>query len=216
VKCRFGYPRFPSNETIIAQPLPADIPIDDKKEIYKKYKGILSRVKTVLESDQMVKTWSVHELCEHSDVGYEEYQEALSISEKGQVVILKRSVCDIYVNNYNSEWLRSWNANMDIQICLDLFAIITYITDYYGKDESGLTQIVNEAWKSSEGKPTRDRLYNMKNVFLSHRQMGLSEAFYRLIASLRLRDSNITCLFVASGFPSHRTKFLYQVNIFSL
>ena len=30
--------------------------------------------------------------------------------------------------NPNTEWLKAWDGNMDLQICLDFFAIITYIT----------------------------------------------------------------------------------------
>ena len=41
-------------------------------------------------------------------------------------VILKRKVPEIFINNYNPEWIKAWNCNMDISVCLDYFAIITY------------------------------------------------------------------------------------------
>merc|ERR1711893_345545 len=52
--CRFGYPRFPSNKTIIAKPIPKGK--NDKETKYntqlkKKYKDILTKVKEVLEGD---------------------------------------------------------------------------------------------------------------------------------------------------------------------
>ena len=37
------------------------------------------------------------------------------------------------VNSYNPEITRAWDGNTDFQICLDLFAIVTYITEYYSK-----------------------------------------------------------------------------------
>ena len=65
------------------------------------------------------------------------YHDALSVSPAGYRIVLKRDVDEIFVNNYNSEWIFNWSANMDIQFCFDYFAIITYISDYYGKDDSG-------------------------------------------------------------------------------
>ena len=43
------------------------------------------------------------------------YHDALSVSAAGYRIVLKRDVDEIFVNNYNSEWLFTWNANMAIQ-----------------------------------------------------------------------------------------------------
>ena len=59
----------------------------------------------------------------------EQYKEMLKISTGGYKIIHKRDIDEIYVNNYNKEWIKCWDANMDIQLTLDHFAIITYITD---------------------------------------------------------------------------------------
>ena len=37
-------------------------------------------------------------------------------------------------NNFIIEWLESWDANMDVQLAFDIFAIITYICEYVTKD----------------------------------------------------------------------------------
>ena len=55
------------------------------------------------------------------------YEEALSVSlKKGYAVLVKRDVDEIFTNTYNPEWIKSWNANMDMQFCMDFFAIITF------------------------------------------------------------------------------------------
>ena len=36
------------------------------------------------------------------------------------------------------------------------------------------------------------------------------EAVYKIIPSFTLKDSNITCVFVATGFPKNRSKFFYK------
>ena len=55
---------------------------------------------------------------------------------------------EIYINTYNEEFIYSWNANMDFQLCLDYHSVITYIADYYGKDESNTSKFIKEAIKN--------------------------------------------------------------------
>ena len=61
------------------------------------------------------------------------YEYMLSISKRGYGIHYKRRTDEIFVNSYNPHWIKSWNANMDFQITLDFFSIITYITNYYTK-----------------------------------------------------------------------------------
>ena len=66
-----------------------------------------------------------------------QYENALAVSEKGYKILHKRDIDEIFINNYNSEWILNWNANMDIQLCPDFYAVLTYISDYFSKDDSG-------------------------------------------------------------------------------
>ena len=62
------------------------------------------------------------------------YVEALKTSFGGYSNILERDISEMFVNSYNPEWARAWNGNHDIQLCLDYYAVITYITEYFTKD----------------------------------------------------------------------------------
>ena len=55
------------------------------------------------------------------------YHEILRNSVKGFTVNLKRDTNEIYINNFNHEWLACWNANLDISIVFDFFAILVYV-----------------------------------------------------------------------------------------
>lgn len=44
---------------------------------------------------------------------------------------------ELYVKHYNPKWIQAWDGNMNIQVCLDFFAVAIYITDSYIKNESG-------------------------------------------------------------------------------
>ena len=66
------------------------------------------------------------------------YLSALSVTKSGYSLVMARDIDEIFVNSYNPEWILAWNGNIDLQICLDFFAIITYITEYFTKDDTCL------------------------------------------------------------------------------
>lgn len=99
---------------------------------------------------------------------------------------------------------------MDIQLCLDFFAVITYISDYYSKDDSGTMQFLIDALKDAQNKDLRSKLKKVGSVFLTHRQMGESEAYYRILPHMNLKGSNIQAVFAPTGFnPSN---FLQRID----
>ena len=58
---------------------------------------------------------------------------------------MKRNVKDRFINNFNPEMLDAWNANHDIQLALDPYAVISYIVNYMNKDETQMTKNLKEA-----------------------------------------------------------------------
>ena len=61
------------------------------------------------------------------------YHDLLSHSMKGFAAVLRRDIDEVWTNSFNHEWLEIWDSNLDVQIALDMYAIVTYITDYYLK-----------------------------------------------------------------------------------
>ena len=80
-------------------------------------------------------------------ISLDDYEKSLKISTRGDTIILKRTIRERMVNNYNGKMLKVWNANMDVQFCLDNFAIVTYVCDYLTKTDDGLTKFMKEAIK---------------------------------------------------------------------
>ena len=104
--CRFNYPRFPSERTIIAQPLKKDSNQTEKQfsEKKNKIKETLQKVKDVLVEleDEILDLMDTEdEILEMAGVTKEDYYEALKYSHVGAYVILKRKPNEIYINNYN-------------------------------------------------------------------------------------------------------------------
>ena len=101
---------------------------------------------------------------------------------------------------------------MDLAVCLDFFAIITYITDYYTKTETKMMSTLQAAAKASEGKERKDQMKFLAQTFLTHRETGESEIFYRVMPHLHLSDSNVKCIFVATGFPWNRSRMAMKLK----
>ena len=101
---------------------------------------------------------------------------------------------------------------MDIQITLDHFAIITYITDYMLKDDTGTVEFIKKAIKDTENQALRERLKAVKNTFLTHRHIGEAEAYYKLFKSFKLSDSNCGTLFIHTGFRKKKKQILKMFN----
>ncbi len=209
--CRYGFPRLPCPKTLVAVPLPETMRKEEKEELLKKMRECMSKAKQILE-DPKKGDLTFDEYLKELDVTMDEYVKYISISERGKVLITERGMKETFINNYNEEWLTAWNANMDIQLALDPFAVITYIVSYVSKDETGMTQFLKDALKSNAKGPISELLKAMKCAFLKARQMGESEAVYIVISGTRLRDSNVKTVFVASGFPENRSFFYRKVD----
>ena len=138
------------------------------------------------------------------------YHFALSVCKSGTKVVLKRDLKDIFVNNFNAHWMLAWDGNMDIQPCLDYFSVITYMTDYVCKPETKTTEVLKHVKKTkkNENVSNRDLMYALAQAYLTSREMGECEAYYKLDPNLHFKQSNVKTIFIASGFPQNRAKFL--------
>ena len=211
-KCRFGFPRFPSNETIIARPLPSDMDEKEKKEKLEKAKEILTRVKDHLEFLMIDYTEELNDFLARINITPQDYTDALRISEKGITIILKRKISEVFVNNYNPDFLIAWNGNIDVQFCSDPYAVTSYITDYITKPDAGLTKVLKEALKESKDFDDFNRMLHLKRVYMTHRQVSASEAVYRLFRHLHMKYSTIQTEFVSTNFPEDRTAFFARAK----
>ena len=142
----------------------------------------------------------------------EKYHDALRFSERGKTIILKRTLNERKINNYNPDFLLAWQANMDIQFSLDNYAIVTYITDCMTKGDAALTKELRQALLNCKGCNDWETLNHLKMVYFKHKQVSVAEATYRLLNGLCLKKSNITCTYIGTGFPKNRSSFFTPVN----
>ena len=201
--------------------------------MYLKYYGdILSKVKELLEDNELIETimekydkktetkaeYAVNrkkrilELLNMANVSEADYIVALSYSRVGYSYHQKRDIDEIYINSYNPEWLRAWDGNIDIQPCFDFFGVITYVTEYFSKDDTGTMEIIKNVIESNPDDTTRDKMRKVASAFLTHRQIGEAEAFYKLLPDLLLKNSNVTCKWLFIGNQTDKYKRMKRAD----
>ena len=64
---------------------------------------------------------------------------------------MQREVKDAWVNPYNPDLLRAWNANLDVQYILDPYSCVMYILSYISKPKHELGEILKTALEEIKG-----------------------------------------------------------------
>jgi hypothetical protein len=236
-ECRFNMPKVPSYETIITKPLPSEMSPDQQKTIHERNRVLINKVKEVVKDKKVVEAiMERHPKIEETsadearkgrarridavlekaglcgEAGKRTYRNALAFSPGGYTVVMARDIDEQMVNNYNPEITKVWDGNTDFQICLDFFAIITYISEYYAKDDTGLVKTIVNALKESKSDDLKDKMRLLKGTWLTNRQMGEAEAVYKLTRMFRFRDSDAKCVFLQTCKRSERSKILMNAK----
>ena len=221
-KCRFNIPKMPSEQTVICQPY-------TDKEDFDKAEKALDKVRSILNNDEAMKAiWDkcpdkghsqedyimnrktrIMALCQEADVPYEDYKSYLKMGRSGYTVVLQRDIDEVFINSYNPEWIRAWDANLDIQPVLDFFAVITYVTEYAWKPEPGESDINKVLESCNDDK--KEQMKAVSNTFLTTREMGESEAAYKVISSLSMTGANNSAQWVSLDRPEDKTKRMRRV-----
>ena len=73
-----------------------------------------------------------------------------------------------------------------------------------------MTEFIVKALKEQTTKDRREKLKLVSKLFLTHRQMGLCETYYRALSHLNLVGSNIGDEFIQTG--TDKSKFLKKLE----
>ena len=83
-------------------------------------------------------------------------------------------------------------------MCLDYYEVIKYIIDYLLKDDVALKEAIEEGLKLASPEE-KEKMKTVASLFLSHRQIGESEAIFKLLPNLHLKHSTVAVVWVATG-----------------
>ena len=83
-------------------------------------------------------------------------------------------------------------------------------SDYYLKPDNKMLEFLLAALKEHKDLSLHEKLKLMKDTFLCHRQIGESECYYRLLPQMHLAESNISTVFLHTGF--NKSRFLRKID----
>ena len=136
----------------------------ERHEILVKRNNALNRVQDYISSNLHPKKYnildenlpdyveapSIDSILNTLDLTYDEYEEFLCISpDKEKHLHLKRDPTSSFANNYFSEGLSAWEANLDVQPVYDAFKTIVYMCGYFTKSEDKTSVAMKEALKEA-------------------------------------------------------------------
>ena len=79
------------------------------------------------------------------------------------------------------------------------------------QDSTGLTEVLKTAMRQlGDDKDMRQKCNEMANQFMTHRQVGESEAIYKLLANMKMTYSSIATIFVPTEPKGQRRQFLQR------
>ena len=205
-KCRFNFPRPPSNITLIS-----DEPTGNVGRPLEKARAILKSVQQVMKSSHVTELTTLEEILQKAKVTPAEYKDALSINASGRSIILQRQPHESNVNNYSPVILSAWQANMDIQYVVNVYACVMYIASYVMKAEKGMSEMLKQAAKEMESEAIRTKLRKLGSVFLNNRELSAQEATYRAL-SLPLRKFSRQVIFINTDEEAKRVRLLLPLQ----
>lgn len=203
-ECRFGFGHFFCKRTIVSEPLPANLPDDEKSAILIQRNNILIKVRSyidmnlnprkqnILEPDEpnYIEIDSIDTILQSLEITLEDYEHFLSISpDKDFHLHLQRDAKSCFVNNYFSEGLMSWEANLDIQPVYNCYKAVTYMCAYFSKCEDkcsvAMKETLNQAKELESSK--FETMTSIVKAYNSNRECSVQEAVYLVMPELWLR-----------------------------
>ena len=184
-KCRFGFPKAPSQKTVISRKPEndcAEVMIDNAKDVLKKVQDELSSNDSGLYD-------TVEELLFAAGVGTDTYARCLMISARGPNIVLRRSPQDIYINSCNRDILRLWGANVDLQYVINEIATVMYVCSYMTKGEKAMGETLKRVAKECRNDDMRTQMNKIKREFLGKRVIGAPESCMRVLSSWLMKKS---------------------------
>ncbi|KAE8281736.1 hypothetical protein D5F01_LYC20736 [Larimichthys crocea] len=206
VMCRFGFPKLPMDKTILTYPTPDDDDDDDNdnndqqqsaqknrrkgKKGKRKSRALRLRQNEAKDKLQTLRNYisdpnvsfnNLSELLEKCNLTYEEYKKHVTNLTMSNVIVLKRHPKECWVNGYNPDLLRAWNANMDIQFVLDEYSCLMYMMSYVSKPEHEMTEFLNDVIRDVKKTNVneKDEMKQIMQAYAKHREVSAQEAVAR-------------------------------------
>ena len=93
---------------------------------------------------------SISEILDELEISKDDYYRALSISKDEDLELhLKKEPDSCFVNNYFDIFLKTWQANMDIEPVFNEYKAVTYMCQYFSKTEDQCSKAIKRGAKGA-------------------------------------------------------------------
>lgn len=208
--CRFNFPLPPMPKSMILEPLKeSHFDEDELNEIKKHW----DKIKSLLDEMKYGEDITFETFLETLELTEGQYIEAITYSLKRPTLLLKRAPSEIRINNYNTNLLKAWRANMDLQFVLDPYACAVYILSYITNGQRGMNKLLETASKEANAgnKDIVNRVRHIGNKFLNSVEISAQEAVY-LVLQMPMRRSTREFQFINTSNPDERTFLLKALD----
>ncbi|KAG1928320.1 ATP-dependent DNA helicase PIF1 [Pimephales promelas] len=158
-----------------------------------------SKLKPVwdLLNDPQASFDSLSALLTECNLSIKDYNENVEALSNANVILLKRDPKESWVNGYNPDLLRAWNANMDIQFVLDAFSCVMYMLSYISKPEHEMGDLLKNVIQSvrETNVSEEDEMKQIMQAYSKHRQVSAQESVART-CSLPLKKCSRSVVFL--------------------
>ena len=184
-KCRFCFPKPPSSDTVIARK-----PDDDNGEAVTEHaKVTLKMVQDALHKDKSDLAITIAELLHDTGVSPDAYAESVIVTSQGPTVVLRHAPCDVYTNSCNTDILRLWGANVDLQYVTNEVATVMYVCSYMTKGEKAMGETLKRVSKECRNDDMRTQMNKIKKEFLGKHVIGAPESCMRVLSLWLMKKS---------------------------
>ncbi|XP_071150937.1 uncharacterized protein, partial [Mytilus edulis] len=215
-KCRFNFPRPPSENTFISRTPSTTGPTVQRssKQTHSFAKDVLLRLWNTINNANLEHI-TTENLFTAAGISQEEFESASNILTKRTNITLKRKPADSWINQYNPSLLRCWNANMDLQYITDAYSCVMYIISYISKAEREMGVVLENARKeAAEGNcDAQDAMKQIGGAYFRQREVSAQEATYRA-CGLHLKESSRKVQFLPVG--NNPVKMSLPLNIIQM
>ena len=200
-KCRFGAPWPPLDKTLILYPLDEHV-IQHKETYSKAYTNINKFIQTKYKKKEFI---NFNEMLNELQITYDLYILALRSTINKKKIFLKRTLKEIFINNYMTNFINVWRANHDIQYVLDPYSCVVYICDYLMKKNKGMSKLLENAAKEAKdgNMDLKQSVRHIGNKFLNCSEMSEQECAYSLL-ELPITQSSIKVEFINTSEVGNR------------
>ena len=154
----------------------------------KKNKDVVNKVLNALLTVQNVSSLTCTELIQEAGLDIEQYYSALAFFERKATILYRRTPNEINISPYNTIILSLLKANMNIQFCTSIYAVIAYLTSYLCKPERSMSELMRKTAKECESENVRKVMSKVGGVLINKRETSLHEAIMsRVLSMLPLR-----------------------------